>query len=166
MEVRKIDRPDQETVLALSQFTLPQILFKQAKELGTRKIAIREKMYGIWQAYNWEDYFRYTKSVALGLFTLGLKRGENIGIISDNHPEWLFSELGAQAIGAITVNFFTSSTAKELTTMLNRIQAAYVVAQDQEQVDKLLEMKEHLSHVRKVIYVDPTGMRTYTNHPW
>jgi len=166
MEVRKIERFDQEAILSLSQFTLPQILFKQAKELGTKKIAIREKMYGIWQAYNWEDYFQYTKHVALGFFALGLKRGENIGIVTDNHPEWLFSELGAQAIGAITVNMFTSSIAKELTTMLNRIQATYVVAQDQEQVDKLLEMKEQLSHVRKIIYVDPTGMRTYTNNPW
>ena len=97
---------------------------------------------------------------------LGLKRGENIGIIINNHPEWLFSELGAQAIGAITVNIFTSSIAKELTTMLNRIQAVYVVAQDQEQVDKLLETKEQLPHLRKVIYIDPTGMRTYTNNPW
>jgi long-chain acyl-CoA synthetase len=166
MEVKKIERPNQETVLSLSQFTLPQILFKQAKELGTKKIAIREKMYGIWQAYNWQDYFQYTKHVALGFFALGLKRGENIGIITDNHPEWLFSELGAQAMGAVTVNLFTSSIAKELTTMLNRIQATYVVAQDQEQVDKLLEMKEQLSHVRKVIYVDPTGMRTYINNPW
>jgi long-chain acyl-CoA synthetase len=166
MEVRKIERPDQETVLSLSKYTLPQILFKQAKELGTQKIAIREKMYGIWQAYSWQDYFQYTKHVALGFLALGLKRGENIGIITDNHPEWLFSELGAQAIGAITVNLFTSSIAKELATMLNRIQAAYVVAQDQEQVDKLLEMKEQLSHVRKVIYIDSTGMRTYTNNPW
>jgi len=166
MEVKKIERPNQETVLSLSQFTLPQILFKQAKELGTKKIAIREKMYGIWLAYNWKDYFQYTKHVALGFFALGLKRSENIGIITDNHPEWLFSELGAQAIGAITVNLFTSSIAKELTVMLNRIQATYVVAQDQEQVDKLLEMKEQLPHVRKVIYVDPTGMRTYTHHPW
>jgi long-chain acyl-CoA synthetase len=166
MELRKIERPDEQTVWSLCQYTLPQILFKQAKELGTRKIAIREKMYGIWQAYNWDDYFRYTKNVALGLLALGLKRGENIGIISDNHPEWLFSELGAQAIGAITVNLFTSSVAKELATMLNRIQATYVVAQDQEQVDKLLEMKEQLSHVRRVIYVDPTGMRTYADNPW
>ena len=166
MELRKIERPDEQTVWSLCQYTLPQILFKQAKELGTRKIAIREKMYGIWQAYNWDDYFRYTKNVALGLFALGLKRGENVGIISDNHPEWLFSELGAQAIGAITVNLFTSSVAKELATMLNRIQATYVVAQDQEQVDKLLEMKEQLSHVRRVIYVDPTGMRTYADNPW
>ena len=87
MEVRKIDRFNQDAILSLSQYTLPQILFKQAKELGTKKIAIREKMFGIWQAYNWEDYFRYTKQVALGLLALGLKRGENIGVISDNHPE-------------------------------------------------------------------------------
>jgi len=166
MEVRKIEHFDQETLSSLTQYTLPQILFKQAEQLGQQKIAIREKMYGIWLAYSWEDYLRYTKHVALGFIALCLKRGENIGIITDNHPEWLFSEMGAQAIGAITVNLFTSSIARELTTMLNRIQAAYVVAQDQEQVDKLLEMKEQLSHVRKVIYVDPTGMRTYVNHPW
>jgi long-chain acyl-CoA synthetase len=157
---------DQETLSSLLNYTLPQILFKQAKELGAKKTAIREKMYGVWQAYSWQDYFQYIKRVALGLFALGLKRGENIGIISDNHPEWLFSELGAQALGAITLNLFTSSIAKELTVMLNRIQAAYVVAQDQEQVDKLLEMKEQLAHVRKVIYIDPTGMRTYTRNPW
>jgi long-chain acyl-CoA synthetase len=148
-------------VLSLSQFTLPQILFKQAKELGTKKIAIREKMYGIWQAYNWQEYFRYTKHVALGFLALGLKRGENIGIITDNHPEWLFSELGAQAIGAITVNLFTSSIAKELTTMLNRIQAAYVVAQDQEQVDKLLAVWDQLPNAQKIIWWYWKGMRKY-----
>jgi long-chain acyl-CoA synthetase len=161
-----MERFDQETLSSLINFTLPQILFKQAKDLGSNKIAIREKMYGIWLSYNWTDYFRYTKNVALGLKALGIKRGENIGIITDNHPEWLFTEIGAQALGAITVNLFTSSVAKELMTMLNRIQAVYVVAQDQEQVDKLLEMKEQLSHVRKIIYIDQTGMRTYANNPW
>lgn len=166
MEVRKANRIDEEAVASLGQYTLPQILFEQAKRLGPNKIAMREKMYGIWLAYSWQDYFRYTKNAALGLLVLGLRRGENIGIITDNHPEWLFTEIGAQAVGAITVNLFTSSVAKELTAMLNRIQAAYVIAQDQEQVDKLLEMKEQLSHVRKVIYIDPTGMRTYTSNPW
>ncbi len=166
MRVNRRERFDQETIEILSNYTLPQILFKQAKALGTKQIAIREKMYGIWQTYTWQDYFQYTKQVALGLYSLGLKRGENIGIITDNHPEWLFSEMGAQAIGAVTVNLFTSSVAKELMVMLNRIQATYVIAQDQEQVDKLLEMKDQLSHVRKVIYIDPTGMRTYGHHPW
>lgn len=166
MKVSRGKRFDQKTIESLSGYTLPQILFKQAKTLGTKQIAIREKMYGIWQTYTWQDYFQYSKQVALGLFSLGLKRGENVGIITDNHPEWLFSEMGAQAVGAITVNLFTSSIAKELMVMLNRIQATYVIAQDQEQVDKLLEVKDQLPHVRKVIYIDPTGMRTYAHHPW
>lgn len=166
MEVNKAKRFDEGVVQAFAQLTLPQILTKQAERLGTSQVAIREKMFGIWLAYTWEDYQRYTKQVALGLFSLGLKRGENIGLIVNNHPEWLFSELGAQTLGAITVNMFTSSIAKELTTMLNRIQAAVAIVQDQEQVDKLLEMKEQLPMVRKVVYIDPTGMRTYAGDPW
>lgn len=165
-EVRKTERIDQQTLLSLMNYTLPQILFQQAKRFGSKKIAIREKMYGIWLSYTWEDYLRYTRQVALGLKHMGLQRGEKIGIITDNHPEWLFTEMGAQAIGAITVNLFTSSIAKELAIMLNRIQAVFVVAQDQEQVDKLLEVKGDLPHVRKVIYIDQTGMRTYVGNPW
>ncbi|NWF93338.1 MAG: AMP-binding protein [Syntrophaceae bacterium] len=166
MAVEKRERVEQDTLSSLTQHTLPQILFKQANRLGSDHIAIREKMYGRWLAYSWEDYLRYTKHTALGLLAIGLRRGENIGIITDNHPEWLFTEMGAQAIGAITVNLFTSSIAKELAVMLNRIQAVYVIAQDQEQVDKLLETKEELPHVRKVIYIDPTGMRSYSGNPW
>lgn len=166
MEVRKRGRFDEGVIQSLAQLTLPQILTKQAERLGSDQVAIREKMFGIWLAYTWEDYLRFTKQVALGLFTLGLKRGENIGLIVNNHPEWLFGELGAQALGAITVNMFTSSVAKELTVMLNRIQATFAVVQDQEQVDKLLECKQELPHIRKVIYIDPTGMRTYAGNPW
>ena len=134
--------------------------------MGTGSAAIREKAYGIWQAYDWQEYARYTRQTALGLLALGLRRGENVGIITNNHPEWLFTELGAQAVGAITVNLFTSAVAKELAMMLNRIQAAYVIVQDQEQVDKLLEVREQLQHVRRVIYMDRTGMRSYGDHPW
>jgi long-chain acyl-CoA synthetase len=142
------------------------MLAKQARELGSQRTAIREKNFGIWQTYNWNDYLQYTKKVALGLASLGLKRGENIGIITNNHPEWLFTELGAQALGAITLNLFTTAVAKELAFGLNRVQAAYIIAEDQEQVDKLLEVREELPFVRKVIYIDPTGMRTYTDNPW
>ena len=162
----KIERIDEETLESLTQYTFPQILSRQAERLGPDRIAIREKAYGIWQTYNWQEYLRYTKLVALGLISLGLKRGENVGLILDNHLEWLFSELGAQSLGAVTVNLFSSAVAKELLFGLNRIQAAYVIAQDQEQVDKILECKNELSHVRRLIYVDPTGMRTYRDDPW
>ena len=85
------------------------MLEKQSRELGSNRIAIREKNFGIWQAYTWDDYLQYTKKVALALAALGLKRGDNIGIITNNHPEWLFTELGAQALGAVTLNLFTSA---------------------------------------------------------
>ncbi|NQU03700.1 MAG: AMP-binding protein [Syntrophaceae bacterium] len=148
------------------KYTLPQILAKHAERFGTEKTAIREKAYGIWQAYSWADYFQFTKKMGLGLKALGFKRGENIAIITDNHPEWLFSELGGQSVGAVTLNLFTSSVSDELANMLNRIQATYVIAQDQEQVDKLLEARDRLSHVRKVIYIDQTGMRSYVDDTW
>jgi long-chain acyl-CoA synthetase len=164
--VEKIERLDEHTLSALTQYTLPQMLEKQAQELGSKRIAIREKNFGIWQAYNWDSYLRYAKQVALGLAALGLKRDENIGIITNNRPEWLFTELGAQSLGVVTLNLFTSAVAKELAFGLGRVQALFVITEDQEQVDKLLEVKEQLSFVKKIIYIDPTGMRTYKDNPW
>ena len=131
----KIERVDQDTLSSLNQYTFPQILLRQAGRLGSERVAIREKAYGIWQTYTWDDYLSYTKRVALGLKALGLERGENVGLVLDNHPEWLFAELGAQAVGGITVPLFTSAVAKELVHGLNRVEAAYVFLQDQEQVD-------------------------------
>ncbi len=161
-----IHRLDDETLSKITQFTFPQILSRHADSLGDNHIAIREKAYGIWQTYTWRQYLEYTKHVALGLHKLGLKRGEHVCIILDNHPEWLFAELGVQAMGGIIIPLFTSAIAKELVYGINRVKSVYVFAQDQEQVDKLLETKDELPTVRKVIYVDPTGMRTYRNNPW
>jgi long-chain acyl-CoA synthetase len=161
-----IERIDQETLSSLGQFTLPQILLKQSEGLGDERIALREKAYGIWKTYNWRDYFRYVKFVGLGLISLGLKKGENVGLIIENDPEWLFAQLGIQSVQGVALPLFTSAVAKELAQGLNRIEAAYVFAQDQEQVDKLLACREDLPHIRHVIYTDPTGMRTYGDNPW
>lgn len=151
---------------SVSEHTLPQVLLKQAERIGTSRKAIRKKTLGIWEALTWQDYADYTKKTALGLMLLGLKRGECVGIITGNEPEWLFSELGSQALGACTVNMFTTSVASEISTVLQQIEASFVIAQDQEQVDKLLEARDQLSFIRKVIYIDPTGMRTYADDPW
>jgi|Deesub1362A_J573_1020465.scaffolds.fasta_scaffold00186_28 long-chain acyl-CoA synthetase len=157
---------DEEIYPSLWDCTFPQILAKQAERLGDSYVAIREKAFGIWESYSWRQYYDYVRWVALGLHELGLKREERLGIIMDNHAEWLFSELGAQALGAITLNLYTSAVTKEIAFGLNRVQASLVVAQDQEQVDKLLEAREDLAQIRKVIYVDPTGMRSYREDPW
>jgi long-chain acyl-CoA synthetase len=151
---------------AITEKTLPQIVALQAERLGSGAIAIREKALGIWQTYSWTDYFRYMRQVGGGFLALGLKRGETVGIIANNHPEWLFAELGAQSIGAVSLNLFTSAVTEELCLALNRVQAACVVVQDQEQVDKILESRQKLPHVRRVVYIDPTCMRTYADNPW
>lgn len=162
----KIERIDQETLSSLERFTLPQILLRQSERLGSEKIALRQKAYGIWQNYNWRDYFRYMKLAGMGLIAVGFKRGGNVGLVLDNDPEWLFAELGVQSVGGVVLPLFTSAVAKELVASLNRIEAAYVFVQNQEQVDKLLECKGDLPHIRRVIYIDPTGMRTYEDDSW
>jgi long-chain acyl-CoA synthetase len=145
--------------------TLPQLLMLQAHLLG-KQAAIREKAYGVWKAYSWEDYLHFVRHAGLGLISLGIKRGETTGLIMGNQPEWLFAELGTQAVGGVSLNLFLSAVAEELATSLERIRAAFVFAQDQEQVDKMLAMRQRLGHVRQVIYIDPTGMGSYQDDPW
>ncbi len=97
---------------------------------------------------------------------MNLQRGETVCLIVENHPEWLFSEIAAHALGATTLNLFTSSIAEELCTSIKRVNSSIVVVQDQEQVDKLLEVKEKLPQIKKVVYIDPTGMTSYENDSW
>ncbi|MEA2014182.1 MAG: AMP-binding protein [Thermodesulfobacteriota bacterium] len=163
LKTRSLKLPESST--SKTGLTLPQFLLKHAEEFGGRA-AIREKAYGIWQSYSWRDYLEFTKKVGLGLSALGLRRGDNIGIIMDNHPEWLFSQLGGQSFGAVALNLFTSAISEEVASTLNRIKAAYVIVEDQEQTDKLLEMRDRLYHVKKVIYVDRTGMNSYREDEW
>lgn len=146
--------------------TLPQILAENARKYGEIKTAIREKAYGIWQRYSWSDYYCYVQKTAGGFGSLNLQRGETACLIVGNHAEWLFCEIAAHAVGATTLNLFTSSIAEELCTSIKRVNSSIVVVQDQEQVDKLLEVKEKLPQIRKVVYIDPTGMTSYENDSW
>ena len=161
----KFERTEPETLSSMAQFTLPQILFKQAERLGSGKIAIREKAYGLWQAISWDAYFHYTKNTALGLMALGIERGETVGLVLENIPEWLFGELGIQTAGAIAVPLFTASTSETLTNELNHVQATYVFVQDQAQVDKLLAHHQELPQLKQIIYVDPTGLNLHGDDP-
>jgi len=164
---RRENREKEEVASFLRNCTLPQVLLKQAEARGGGgPPAIREKAYGVWQAVDWKSYGEYVEKVALGLKSLGFRRKDTGGLIVDNGPEWLFSELAVQALGGVTVNLFTSAVATELSQTLQRIQASHVFAQDQEQVDKLIEIKDKIPMVRKVVYIDPTGMSGYREDPW
>ena len=138
--------------------TLPQFLFEHAKATPD-KIAIRERDYGIWQAITWKEYADHVKYFSLGLVKLGLQPTETIAIIGDNRPEWVMAELAAQAAGAKSIGIYQDSVVTEMIYIFNHADVSFIVVEDQEQVDKVLEMWPELKNVRRVIYYDPKGLR-------
>ena len=165
-KIQNTDALGYDRLSSLGNLTLPQILARQAEQQGADGIAIREKAFGIWQPYNWEEYLEYAKCVCLGLLSIGFQRGENIALIIDTRPEWLFSEIGAQAAGAVTVNLFSSTMATELVYDLNHVNASFVFAENRRQVDKMLSHREALPNLKRVIFIDPSDMILYKDEPW
>jgi long-chain acyl-CoA synthetase len=141
--------------------TLPKLLLRNADRFGDSKIALREKEFGIWQSFTWQDYLDHVRDFCLGLVSLGLQKDDKIAIVGDNRPEWVFAELAAQCAGAVPLGIYQDSTSKEVGYVIDHSDAKFVIAEDQEQVDKILELKESIPKVRKVIYTDPKGMRNY-----
>jgi len=141
--------------------TLPKLLLRNALKLGHGKVALREKEFGLWQSFTWQDYLDHVRYFSLGLVSLGLEKGDKVAIVGDNRPEWVFAELAAQSAGAIPLGIYQDSTPKEVGYIIDHSDAKFVVAEDQEQVDKILELKESIPKVIYVIYTDPKGMRSY-----
>ncbi len=143
--------------------TLPKLLAWNAERFGNRKVAMREKEFGIWQEFTWRQYHEHVRDFSMGLVFLGLSRGDKVAIIGDNRPEWVWSEVAAQAAGAVPLGIYQDSTLKEVAYVIDHSDATFVVAEDQEQVDKILDMKDQLPKVRHIVYADPRGMRGYGN---
>ena len=141
--------------------TFPKLLLEREKAYGKKKIAIREKDFGIWNRVTWEVYLNHVKNFALGLQTLGFEPEDKVSIIGDNEPEWIYAELAVQALGGIAVGIYQDSTPEEIQFAADFSDSRYIIAEDQEQIDKVLEIKVRLPHIRKVIYWDPKGMRYY-----
>jgi len=141
--------------------TLPALLKRNAERYGDSRVAIREKEFGIWQSTTWQGYFEHVRDFALGLHKLGFKRGDKIAYAGDNRPQGLYAELAAQAIGGAIVGIYPDSHLDQVEYIINHSDAIYVVAGDQEQADKVLELKSTCPKVKKVIVDDPKGLRHY-----
>ena len=141
--------------------TLPQLLVNKAQEYGDSKTALREKEFGIWQSVTWAGYLDHVKHFCLGLISLGLKPEDTVAIIGDNRPEWVYAELAAQAAGSKSVGIYQASIADEVHYIADYADVSVLVVEDQEQVDKALEIMDDLPQLRSVIYYDPKGLRSY-----
>lgn len=141
--------------------TLPHLLIRNAEKYGRRKDAIREKDYGIWQSYSWVEYLEQVRQFSLGLATLGFKRGDKMAVIGDNRPELYWGMIGCLCLGGVPVPLYQDAIEDEMHFVLEHCEARFALAEDQEQTDKLLRLKDRCPHLKYIFYKDPRGMRNY-----
>jgi long-chain acyl-CoA synthetase len=140
--------------------TFPKLLRENAARRPDN-VAIREKDLGIWQVYTWRDYHAQTREIALGLAALGCRRGDKVAIIGDNRPQLYWAVAAAQALGAVPVPLYQDSVEREIGYIVAHAEARFAVAEDQEQVDKLLHVKPDCPVLEHIVYDDPRGLRGY-----
>ncbi|MDQ5877291.1 MAG: long-chain acyl-CoA synthetase, partial [Pseudomonadota bacterium] len=141
--------------------TFPRLLFYHAQVRGD-KIAMREKDLGIWQSWTWADVADRVGAIACGLAELGFKRGDNLAIIGDNRPHLYMMMTAVQCLGGVPVPLYQDAVGAEMLFVLQDAGVRFALAEDQEQVDKLLEIMEQLPTLEHIVYDDPRGMRHYT----
>jgi long-chain acyl-CoA synthetase len=140
--------------------TFPKLLLAHAKE-RPGKPAIREKDFGIWQTWTWAQVAEEVRVLACGLASLGLRRGHNLAVIGDNRPRLYWAMAAAQCLGSVPVPLYQDAAAEEMAYVLNNADVHFAVVEDQEQVDKLLEIKDRCPMLEHIVYDDPRGMRHY-----
>ena len=141
--------------------TFPRLVRENARTRAEH-VAIREKDYGIWQSYTWREYFEQGRLIALGLASLGFRRGDKVAIIGDNRPELYWAVLATQALGGVPVPLYQDGIEKEIAYILDHAEARFAIVEDQEQVDKLLHVRARCPRLETIVYDDARGMRAYS----
>jgi len=140
--------------------TFPKLLLNNAKTMAERP-AIREKEYGIWQSWTWAQMLDEVKYFANGLRKLGVKPGQKIAVIGDNRPRLYWSLVAIQSLGGVPVPVYQDSVAEEMSYVLDHAEVVGAIVQDQEQVDKVLQIREKVKRIKHVIYDEERGLRDY-----
>ncbi|MFD1880577.1 long-chain fatty acid--CoA ligase [Paracoccus pacificus] len=140
--------------------SLPALLARNARDLASRP-AFREKEFGIWQSWTWAEAAAEVRSIALGLLSLGVAPGDHVAIIGRNRPAHYWSMLAAQMCGAIPVPLYQDAVADEMAYVLGHCGARFVICGDQEQVDKVIEVRANVPDIEHIVYTDKRGMRKY-----
>ncbi|MBX3603962.1 MAG: AMP-binding protein [Piscinibacter sp.] len=143
------------------QTTFPRLLLEHARQRPDAP-ALREKVYGIWQTLTWAQLAQLVRELAGGLAAAGLKRDDHLVVIGDNRPRLYATMLAAQALGAVPIPLYQDAAAAEFTFPINNADVRFAVVEDQEQVDKLLELREQCPQLAAIWYDDPRGLRNYS----
>jgi long-chain acyl-CoA synthetase len=145
----------------MEQGTIPQLFVARAGQYGSGKVALREKAYGIWQEVTWQQYAEHVRTICIGLTQLGLQRDDRVAVICGNRPGWLYVELAAQSAGAVPVGIFVDSLPSQVKSILDHAEARFVIVEDQEQVDKVLDVGDELPALERIIVEDMRALEEY-----
>jgi len=143
--------------------SIPALLKRNATVFADRP-AYREKEFGIWQCWTWSDTAKEVEALALGFLNLGVNEGDFIAIAGRNRPYFYWSMVAAQSVGAIPVPVYQDAAADEMAYVLEHCGARFAIVEDQEQVDKIIDIQDQLHQFEHMIYVDPRGLRKYDHH--
>src|SRR5262245_46475042 len=130
-----------------------------------RQIAMREKDFGIWQEITWESYWDTAVTIGHALIALGVEPGDRVAVHSENRREWLFCDVAAVAVRAVTIGLYPTNPPSEVGYLLSHSGARVLVAEDQEQVDKALAVLDACPALERIVYVEPRGIRYRYDNP-
>jgi len=142
--------------------SLPKLFSKRCKELG-KATSHREKVLGIWRSHSWNDYFRSARSIGLGLVSLGVKHREVVSILSEDNKEWAYMDLGIQCVGAISSGIYTTDAPSQLAYLLNNSKSKFLFVENDEMLDKYLEIKDQVPNLEKVIILERGGLHDFVD---
>ncbi|HEY6557634.1 MAG TPA: long-chain fatty acid--CoA ligase [Polyangiaceae bacterium] len=148
-----------ESVPPRGDETLPELFFRRVRQRRAAP-ALRRKRFGLWEEISWQRYEEAVRSLAAGLIDAGVKPGDRVGLISENRVEWLVSDLGILSAGGVTCAMYTTSAAEQIAYIVRHSGARVVVAENEEQLDKLLPLLE-ARDIDRVIVIDPKGLRNF-----
>ncbi len=145
-------RPDSDII--------PRILRQRSLE-WTNRTAMRFKEFGLWKSITWGEYGERARWVGLGLRELGLNKGDKAAIISEDNPEWLYADLGIQSVGGATVGIYTTDSPEQVEYVVGHSESKFYIAEDEEQLDKILKVRERVPMLKKIFVIDMEGLRHF-----
>lgn len=148
-------------VTITEDLTIPKLFWKKCREFSADRVAMREKEFGVWRPITWSQYLENVKYLALGLVKLGLQKGDKVSIIGDNRPEGLWAEMATLCAGGIGVWLFQDCLIDEVRYIVDHSDSKFLFGEGQEEVDKALSIIGECPKLKKVIWDDPKGMRSY-----
>ena len=143
--------------------TIVKLFRHRVQQLGA-KVAMREKNFGIWEAFTWDEYGKKAREIGMGLLALGLNRGDVCSIVSDNKKEWLFTDMGILGSGGVTSGVYTTDSSKQLEYLATDSATRFLFVENEEQLDKYLAVRERTPAIKKVIVFNPQGLHEFKDN--